>query len=120
VLILLALDRYFNSCEKVTPNFVARAWLGERFAGEQQFKGRCTERQQINVPMRYLAQQSGAQNLILGKDGAGRLYYRVGMNYAPSDLNLKHVDYGFTVERSYEGVDDPKEVARDVDGTWLI
>ena len=120
VFILLALDRYFNTFEKVTPNFVARAWLGERFAGEQQFKGRSTDRRQVNVPMRYLAQQSGAQNLVLSKDGAGRLYYRVGMNYAPSDLNLKPADYGFTVERSYEPVDDPKDVSRDADGTWRI
>ena len=120
VFILLALDRYFNAFEKVTPDFVARAWLGERFAGEQQFKGRSTDRQQINVPMRYLAQTSGAQNLFISKDGGGRLYYRVGLNYAPSDLNLKPVDYGFTVVRSYEAVDDPKDVSRDADGTWHI
>ncbi|HVS20975.1 MAG TPA: alpha-2-macroglobulin family protein, partial [Pyrinomonadaceae bacterium] len=120
VFILLALDRYFNAYEKVTPNFVARAWLGERFAGEQQFRGRSTDRQQVQVPMRYLASQSGAQNLILSKDGSGRLYYRIGMNYAPSDLNLKPADYGFTVERSYEAVDDPKEVSRETDGTWHI
>jgi uncharacterized protein YfaS (alpha-2-macroglobulin family) len=120
VFILLALDRYFNAFEKITPDFVARAWLGERFAGEQQFKGRSTDRQQVNVPMRYLANQGGAQNLIISKDGAGRLYYRIGMNYAPSDLNLKPADYGFTVERVYEAVDDRADVARDADGTWHI
>ena len=120
VFILLALDRYFKTFEKVTPDFVARAWLGERFAGEQVFRGRSTDRQQVNVPMQYLAQQSGAQNLLISKDGVGRLYYRVSMNYAPSDLNLKPVDYGFTVERSYEAVDDPKDVSRDADGTWHI
>jgi len=120
VFILLALNRYFNTFEKVTPNFVARAWLGEQFAGEQEFRGRSTDRRQINVPMRYLAQRSNAQNLLLSKDGAGRLYYRIRMDYAPADLNLKPVDYGFTVERSYEPVDDPKDVARDPDGTWHI
>jgi hypothetical protein len=120
VFILLALDRYFNAFEKITPNFIARAWLGERFAGEQQFKGRSTDRQQVNVPMRYLADQGGAQNLIISKDGAGRLYYRIGMNYAPIDLNLQPADYGFTVARSYEAVDDPKDVSRAADGTWHI
>jgi len=120
VFILLALDRYFNTFEKVTPNFIARAWLGTATAGEQQFKGRSTDRQQINVPMHYLVQQAGTQNLVINKDGVGRLYYRIGMNYAPSDLNLKPVDYGFTVERSYESVDDPKDVSRDADGTWRI
>jgi uncharacterized protein YfaS (alpha-2-macroglobulin family) len=120
VFILLALDRYFNTFEKVTPNFVARVWLGSTTAGEQQFRGRSTDRQQINVPMRYLAEQSGAQNLFISKDGAGRLYYRVGLNYAPGDLNLKPVDYGFTVERNYEAVDDPKDVSRDADGMWHV
>ena len=58
VFILLALDRYFKTFEKVTPDFVARAWLGERFAGQQVFRGRSTDRQHVNVPMRYLAQQT--------------------------------------------------------------
>lgn len=120
VFILLALDRYFNTFEKVTPDFVARAWLGERFAGEQKFHGRSTDRQQVSVPMRYLTPQSDASNLVISKDGTGRLYYRVSINYAPSDLNLKPVDYGFTVERSYEAVDDPKDVSRAADGTWHI
>ena len=119
VFILLALKRYFKTFEKVTPDFVARAWLGERFAGQQAFRGRSTNRQQVNVPMSYLAQQP-EPNLVLSKEGAGRLYYRVSMNYAPSDLNLKPVDYGFTVERSYEGVDDPLDVSRDANGTWHI
>jgi uncharacterized protein YfaS (alpha-2-macroglobulin family) len=119
VFILLALDRYFKTFEKVTPDFVARAWLGERFAGQQEFRGRSTDRQQVSVPMRYLAQQT-APNLVISKDGTGRLYYRVSMKYAPSDLNLKPVDYGFTVERSYEAVDDAKDVSRDADGTWHI
>lgn len=119
VFILLALDRYFKTFEKVTPDFVARAWLGERFAGQQSFRGRSTDRQHVNVPMRYLTQQN-EPNLVISKDGTGRLYYRVSMNYAPSDLNLKPVDYGFTVERSYEAVDDPKDVSRDQDGTWHI
>ncbi len=119
VFILLALDRYFKTFEKVTPDFVARAWLGERFAGEQAFRGRSTDRQQVNVPMRYLTQQT-APDLVLSKEGTGRLYYRVSMNYAPSDLNLKPADYGFTVERSYEAVDDPKDVTRDAEGKWHI
>ena len=120
VFILLALDRYFNTFEKVTPNFVARAWLGERFAGAQQFKGRSTGRNQLNVPMSYLANQNGIQNLVLDKNGSGRLYYRIGLNYAPADLNLKPVDYGFIVERVYEAVDDPADVSRDADGMWHI
>jgi uncharacterized protein YfaS (alpha-2-macroglobulin family) len=120
VFILLALDRYFNTYEKVTPNFVTRVWLGEAYAGEQQFKGRSTDRQELKVPMNYLASKATTQNLVMSKIGAGRLYYRIGMNYAPADLNLKAADYGFTVERIYEAIDKPDDVRRDVDGTWHV
>jgi uncharacterized protein YfaS (alpha-2-macroglobulin family) len=120
VFILLALDRYFNTYEKVTPNFVTRVWLGEAYAGEQQFKGRSTERRELKVPMSYLASKATTQNLVVSKIGDGRLYYRIGMNYAPEDLNLKAADYGFTVERTYEAIDKPDDVKRDADGTWHI
>jgi hypothetical protein len=118
--ILLALDKYFSTYENVTPNFVARAWLGENFAGEHEFKGRTTDRHNIQIPMRYLADGAATQNLILSKDGAGRMYYRIGMQYAPADLKLKPYDAGFSVQRVYEAVDDPKDVTRDKDGTWTV
>ena len=56
----------------------------------------------------------------IAKDGAGRLYYRIGMKYAPTDLKMEPADYGFVVERNYEGVDDPKDVTRAADGTWHV
>jgi hypothetical protein len=120
--VLLALDRYFRTYERATPDFVARAWLGEAYAGEQQFRGRSTDRQQFDVPMRYLAEKGAGreQNLVIQKEGAGRLYYRVGMSYAPSSLKLAAADYGFAVERRYEAVDDPSDVRRDADGTWRV
>ena len=120
VFILLALDKYFNTYEKVEPNFVARVWLGNAYAGEQAYKGRSTDRNNINVPMSYLFDHPGQQNLILDKQGAGRLYYRIGLNYAPADLLLKAADYGFKVERIYEAVDKPEDVKRDTDGTWRV
>lgn len=118
--ILLALDRYFNVYEKVTPAFVARAWLGQAFAGGHEFRGRTTDSHNINVPMRILAETRDAQNLILSKEGAGRLYYRIGMQYAPASLKLDPSDHGFTVERVYEAVDKADDVRRDADGVWHI
>ena len=118
--VLLALDRYFQVYEKATPDFVARVWLGDAFAGGHEFRGRTTDRRQINVPMSYLMNQQGAQNLTMSKEGAGRLYYRIGMNYAPTSLQLKPADYGFTVTRVYEAIDDPNDVRRQEDGTWRI
>jgi uncharacterized protein YfaS (alpha-2-macroglobulin family) len=120
VFVLLALDRYFQAYEKATPDFVARAWLGERFAGSHAFRGRTTERQHIQIPMAALYEASGASEVLLAKQGAGRLYYRLGLRYAPQSLVLAPLDRGFTVERAYEGVDSAADVKRDADGTWRI
>ena len=121
VFILLALDRYFNTFEAQTPDFVARVWLGETYAGESTFRGRTTDYKQIDVPMSYLAEgPAESQDLILSKDGPGRLYYRLGLRYAPRDLTLPAYDAGFTVERTYEAVDDPADVRRDANGDWRL
>ncbi|MCB9676056.1 MAG: hypothetical protein H6737_13115 [Alphaproteobacteria bacterium] len=117
--VLLALDRYFRTYEKVTPDFVARAWLGENYAGEQAFKGRETKRARIDIPMGYVTEKP-SQDLVLQKDGKGRMYYRIGLRYAPRDLKLDPADYGFTVTRQYEPIDDPGDVTRDADGTWHV
>jgi len=57
---------------------------------------------------------------VLSKDGPGRLYYRVGLRYAPASLKLAAAEYGFTVQRSYEAVDKADDVRRDSDGAWHI
>ncbi len=59
--ILLALDRYFNTYEAQTPDFIARIWLGDQYAGETAFRGRTTDYKQVDVPMRFLAGSSRAR-----------------------------------------------------------
>jgi len=118
--VLLALDKYFATYEKVTPNFIAQAWLGEDYAGKHEFQGRSTDRYNVNVPMRILSEDGASRNLILSKEGPGRLYYRIGMQYAPASLKLNPSEHGFTVERVYEAIDKPDDVRRDSDGAWHI
>jgi uncharacterized protein YfaS (alpha-2-macroglobulin family) len=118
--VLLALDRYFNTYERTTPDFIARVWLGEDYAGDHRFAGRTTERGQIDIPMSYLSDRVGTADLLMSKEGPGRLYYRIGLRYAPEDLRLDPADHGFAVERVYEAVDDASEVTREDDGTWVI
>ena len=124
VFVLLALDRYFNTYEAQTPDFVARLWLGESYAGEFEFRGRTTERQELVIPMSYVISETvaagGTELLTLSKEGEGRLYYRLGLRYAPTDLNLDPLDMGFVVTRRYEAVDDPQDVTQDSDGVWHI
>jgi len=127
VFVLLALDRYFNTYESQTPDFVARIWLGETYAGDHTYSGYSTERHETLVPMQYLVDPSTgsgqapeSQDLIIAKDGPGRLYYRLGLKYAPTDLSLDPMDMGFVVLREYEAIDDPEDVSRDEDGVWHI
>jgi alpha-2-macroglobulin len=116
--VLLALDAYFQAFERVTPKFVAKLWLGDAFAGAQPFRGRSTSTNVFDVPMSYVARNR--VDITLAKEGTGRLYYRIGMTYAPENLELAAADHGFSVERRYEAVDDPGDVVRQADGTWKI
>lgn len=118
--ILLALDKYFHTYERVAPNFVARIWLGDTYAGQHAFHGRGTDRQVTEIPINDLEKQKRAQNLVLIKQGAGRLYYRLGMQYAPSDLKLGPAEHGFSIERTYQPMDNADDVIRQVDGKWQI
>jgi len=114
--VLLALDRYFHQYENVTPDFVARVWLGSAYAGEQKFHGREKDEKRIQIPIDRLKNET----LTLAKSGVGRLYYRLGLNYCPKDLKQSAADYGFSVQRSYEAVRDNRDVRRDGDGVWHI
>ena len=120
VFILLALDQYFSVYEAQTPDFVARAWLGDQYVAEFAFKGRTTDYQAVSVPMDFVAKVEGPQDLILSKDGDGRLYYRLGLSYAPTDLSLEPLEAGFAVQRAYKGLDDPEDVRQDEDGVWHV
>jgi uncharacterized protein YfaS (alpha-2-macroglobulin family) len=115
--VLLALDQYFHTYEKTTPDFVARVWLGDRFAGEHAFKGRTTEKSHIDVPFAFVP---ASKDLVLAKDGPGRLYYRIGTQWAKKDLSAPAVDRGFVVARSYEAVGSADDVKKDANGTWRI
>lgn len=117
---LLALSRYFHTYEKTEPNFNAQTWLGNEFIGQTAFVGRNTATNVLSIPMSFLLQHPQAKDLLLNKEGQGRLYYRIGLNYAPKDLALKAFDNGFTVQRSYEAVDNPSDVQKDANGVWHV
>ena len=117
--ILLALNRYFDAFEATDPDFVARVWLGDLYAAQHEFAGRTTDRSSTLVPMAEML-AIGDSNLIVEKDGEGRLYYRLGLRYAPDNLKLDALDRGFVVQRSYEAIDDPDDVWLDHDGVWHV
>ena len=121
--ILLAMKRYFDAFESQTPDFVARVWLGDRYAGEQSFVGRSTDRLRIDIPTADLIDAAAPgqdAGLVIEKEGTGRLYYRIGLRTAPTDLHLAPLDRGFVVQRTYSAIDVPSDVSQDAAGTWHI
>jgi hypothetical protein len=121
VWVLLALDRYFHVKEGVEPNLVARAWLGEKLVAQETFAGRTTDQREGLVPMsELLGSDAPTQRVVVGHEGKGRLYWRLGLRYAPKDANMPPTSRGFTVRRTYEAVDKPDDVVREADGTWKV
>jgi uncharacterized protein YfaS (alpha-2-macroglobulin family) len=125
--VLVAMKRYFDTFEATDPSFVARAWIDDTYVAEAPFLDRTTERASTVVPMADLIELTApaegsddAGSLTLAKDGEGRLYYRLGLTYAPSDLQLDARDEGFVVERTYLPIDDDGDVTRDANGHWHI
>src|SRR3546814_57733 len=111
------MKRYFDAFEATTPDFLARVWIGDSYTAEHAHRGRSIDTVRTVVPMGELG---GDSDLILQKAGAGRLYYRLGLRYAPSDLRLDPRDEGFVVVRTYEAIDEPSDVVRNDDGSWTI
>lgn len=123
VWVLLALERYFRAFESRRPDFSAGVWLGGRYAGGREFRGRSAEQVSLEVPLAAVRSGAGegeAAALIVGAEGAGRLYYRLGLRYAAAGLLREAAAHGFGVERRYAAVDDPADVSRDADGAWRI
>jgi len=110
--VLMALLRYFHIFEKNVPDFKLSVWYGNLFGGVQEWKGRTTETKQTLVKMRGLM-ALGENNLFLHKEGPGRLYYRIGMSYAPKSLFVKASNYGFEVTRTYSNLKGKESVAYD-------
>lgn len=115
---LLALSRYYAEFEKETPDFQARVWLGPQTVAAHSFQGRSMTISKTRVPMRDLL-ESATHDLVLAKEGPGRLYYRLGLKYAPSDLRLEAEDRGFLVERTYLAEGEDSTLRQLEDGTWV-
>ncbi len=115
--ILQALDRYFKIYENQTPDFVVQTWLGNTLVANHKFEGRTVDSKLTQIPMSYLLKNQ-ADEILINKEGTGRLYYRLALNYVPKNLNLKPLEQGFTVSRNYSSVDAKDDVQKDNNGIW--
>lgn len=118
LVVLEALRRYFDVHERVTPDFVGKVWFGAAAYAEESFVGRSRVRAQAALGWTELAPGT-RHDLSLVKEGAGRMYYRVGIRYAPRRVDLPPLDAGFVVRRGYAALDSPDDVRRTTGG-WTI
>ncbi len=119
VFVILAMRDYYRRFEDVEPDFQGRAWLDETLVYNEEFVGRSLTTRQTALPNAWLAAAQPEQ-IVLQRAGRGRMYYRLGLEYVPTDLQLEPLERGFTVLRSYRGLDDPADVWQDEDGVWHI
>ena len=115
--VLQAMRRYFDTYEKTTPDFTGKLWVGNAGYAEHAFSKR-DARARVAVPWTQLA--GASHTLAMSKTGPGRLYYRVGIQYAPAKLDLPPLDAGFVVRRSYRAVDRPSDVTRTPEGNYKV
>lgn len=116
----LALGDYYAAFEKAVPHFSAELFVGQQLAANARFDGRSTATLEEKIPLSAIAKLRDT-DLTLAKNGAGRLYYRLGLRYAPKSLQLAAAEQGFTITRSYLPMDDaPGTVTTEADGTVRI
>ena len=121
---LSSLFHYYREREREVPDMVVRSWLGSAFVGNTELRGRSGTIMEGTVPMaamREIADTGGnGIDLVVAPDGRGRLYYRVGLRYASTDMSVPPDEQGFSVTRGYESIERDNDVARSDDGGWRI
>ncbi|HEY4059946.1 MAG TPA: alpha-2-macroglobulin family protein, partial [Kofleriaceae bacterium] len=117
--VINAMHRYFDAYEKAVPNYTGKLWFGHDAYVEQAFVGRSGARGTAHLDWTTLAPGS-THDVAVTKDGPGRLYYRLGITYAPQRTDLPALDAGFLVHRSYTAIDDPADVQVLADGRVKI
>lgn len=95
---LLALDAYRRAREAKAPNFVARAWFGERSLVTLEARQRSTAAVTGRATMAELLKAPGGL-LAFEKSGTGALHYEARLKYAPRDLPSSAADLGFFVRK---------------------
>ena len=102
---LVALVDYARVYEAELPDFDARAWVGGANVLDVKFRGRELAPRTAFTDMATIlgmSQKPGDSLLpvVLQRQGAGRLYYRLAAEWAPAQADLPARAQGFTVTRS--------------------
>jgi uncharacterized protein YfaS (alpha-2-macroglobulin family) len=99
---LLALADYAFIYEATEPRFDGRVWLGNTALATVHVEGRDFAFQDAFTPMTELltAAQQADERLILERAGQGRMYYRVGLEWASTATNKPAKAEGIEITRT--------------------
>jgi uncharacterized protein YfaS (alpha-2-macroglobulin family) len=100
---LLGLAAYARHYESETPDLVARAWIGDEPAVDENVTGAGFSTLRAERDVAGLAGAKVGSRVTLQREGAGRLYYRVGMAWSPSDAGEHAVAAGLAVQTELRG-----------------
>ena len=106
---LVGLVDYARVYEADEPDFVARAWVGRKPVFEASFMGRAEVQARSATAampeiLRPRAGEGSAASapltVVLQRAGRGRMYYRLGAEWAPADPSPPAKEHGVAIERS--------------------
>jgi uncharacterized protein YfaS (alpha-2-macroglobulin family) len=106
---LVALDAYRRAQETSSPDFSARALVGDKAIATLNAKGKGIFSESASSPMSALV--SGGPAIVLEKDGSGTLFYELRLKYARRTPPATALDAGFFVKKTLRAV-KPTEIAQ--------
>ncbi|MDC0723246.1 Ig-like domain-containing alpha-2-macroglobulin family protein [Nannocystis bainbridge] len=104
---LVAITDYARVREADPPDFVGRAWVGRKPVFEASFLGRDLKGQEATAKMPDILKPTGADQpatatpltVTLQRQGQGRMYYRLGAEWAPAEPNPAAREHGLELRR---------------------
>jgi hypothetical protein len=118
--VLLALGQYFRRVEGGAASVRGRVLLGRKLLAAADLGPEGPSTHVTPVPLSALGAPGLLRDLVVEREGTGRLYYRLSLRYAMPAEGLSPVERGFSLTRRYEEVSSRDAVKRDPDGTWRI
>jgi hypothetical protein len=103
---LQAILSYAERFEALPPDLAAHAWVGQRPLLDAKLTHAAPSASAF-LPMAQILPQGQPLSLVLQRQGRGRLYYRLGTEWAEADDVAPARDQGLSIERKVRGPEGP-------------
>ena len=92
---------YYRKYEAEVPDFAAVVTVNASPFAREEFRGRSADARVREMPMPQLQTMSSPLAVLFQRQGTGTLYYLMRLRYASAERNLRPMNQGFVVERTY-------------------